>query len=218
MTSKIKKISKKINIIAVAFLFACNSGNRPPTLADIQRECISSVTASDTITEISENSTCSAEVDNRPRNTISTEADSIPRNTKWADAEGNPRYAYFDVYGKQHTANYFLMDVKPLYNGKDLLEELNKYFEENNKLIKEIAEKENIMDATFSVELTIKTDGSIDVRIREEMTTHQVLGEEYATLWKSMQEHGKFTPGEHNGKVLNANIPAFLNTYKNKTK
>jgi len=196
MTIKIKKLSIKMSIAVAVFLFACNSGNRPPTLADIQREHTSSVTTTDPETEIIEDNTSSADRD----------ADDRPRNTEWADAEGNPRYDYIDVYGRQHTQNYFLMDEKPLFNGKDAIEELNKYILENNKF-KEIAEENNIQDARIVFELTIGTDGStIDAIIREG-NTHQVFGDEVLRLLNSMHEHGKWTPGKHDGEVMKARIP-----------
>ena len=200
-------------IIVAAFLLACNSGNRPPTLADIQRERISSVTVSDTVTEIIENSTNSAinedstsstEVDNLPRSPKSTDADSIPRNTEWADADGNPRYWAIDVYGRQHTLHYNNMDVNPLFNGNNAIEELSKYINANtNSSIKKIAEENNIKKTLICYAFKLDTNGFVyDAKIHSS-NTHQVLGEEALRLLIAMSEQGEWTPGKHDGRVIN---------------
>jgi len=197
-----------ISLLAVAFLFACGGSCQPPTLKIIQAEHTLSATTTDTVSERSE-------ITNMENKTVpeSIENDLIhdddrPRNTKWADADSNPRWGHFDVYGKQHTHNYFLMDVKPLYNGKNITEEISKYVSENNKF-KEIAEENNIQEADISIEIFINTDGTIDVKIREECDAHQALTDEMLRLINSMQDHGKWTPGKHDGEVMRARIAAY---------
>ena len=197
MNIKIKKISIKMSIVMAVFIFACNSRNRPPTLADTQLEHTSSVATADTVTEIRED------------NTKNADTDSIPRNTEWADAEGKPRYGYFDVYGQRHSQNYGLIDEKPLFNGNDFIEEFRKYFDENNKF-KEIAKEYNIQTGIFSFEFTIETDGSIIATPNDFADKLQAFTDEIKRIINIMHEqHGKCSPGKHGDEVVKTIIPAW---------
>jgi len=207
MITKIKKTPIKMSVVIATFLFACGGGSgNPPTLTIIEAEHTTSEATAAIISERSEAKNaakCNIAVSENSENT--TGADDRPRNTKWADEYGNPRYGYFDVYGRQHTQNFEIIHEKPLFNGKDYIEELQNFVSENNKF-KEIIEKYNIQNATYAIEIMINTDGSVDAKIREE-TTHQVLGEELLRLINSMQEHGKITSGKNDGELVNTHIP-----------
>ena len=153
MILKIKKISMNTSIIVVALLFACNSGSRPPSLSDLQRLQVSSEVTDTAVTEeIIEDDTNNAVAD--------TDEYEPPRNTHWADAEGNPTHRLFDVYGRRHTHNFFHLDERPLFNGKNFVEEFRKYISENNKF-EEIIEKHNIQRGNYSFEILIDTDGLV---------------------------------------------------------
>ena len=124
MTAKIKKISMKVGVAIAVFLFSCGSGNQPPTLKIIQAEHTSSVTMDNAVSESLETTDLEEKAITKSlENTIINE-DDRPRNTKWADADGNPKYGFFDVYGRQHTENYFRIHEKPLFNGGDVQEEM----------------------------------------------------------------------------------------------
>ena len=192
MIIKFKKTSMKMSIVAAVFLFACNSSSRPSTLADIQLKHTSSVATADTVTEISED------------NTKNADADSIPRNTKNADADDNPKYSYWDEYGQLRAMDYRDMNVKPLFNGKDGLEELKKYLNESNKF-DEIAEENNIQETIYCFDFYIDTVGFIvDVKIHK--GTHQAFGNELVRLLNAMHKHGKWTPGKYDGKILSTRM------------
>ena len=207
MTTKIKKTFMRMSIIAVVFLLACCNGSHPPTLKIIQAEHTSTVTTSDTISEsiettVMKNKTVPESIENNNEN-------DRPRNTKWADEDGNPKYGYFDVYGKQHTQHYEWMHVKPLYNGKDFMEEWEKYMTENNNFLK-ILEENNIQEARISIsfEIIINTDGSIDAKLNDFSDMHQVLVDEYKRLLNAFHENGVVVPGKYDGMVMKARIAA----------
>ena len=212
MTTKIKKKSIKMSIVAVAFLFACGGRSQPPILTIIGNEHTSSETTAALISESRETNSIEASIPASPENSENNiDADDRPRNTEWADKNGNPRYGYFDVYGKRHTQHYELIHEKPMFKGNEFLEEWEKYSDTNNKFQK-IMEENNIQEARISFEIIINTDGSIDAKIRKE-NTNQELGDEFLRQINNMQEHGKIAPGKHDGKVMNARIPIISYKY-----
>ena len=190
--------------------FSC--GNRNPSLSEKQLlELIRGSIQSQTVSQAEQPSTDT--VNDESEKTVSENnvfnTDDRPRNTKWADAEGNPRYGYFDVYGRQHTENYFRIHEKPLFNGNEFLEEWEKYMNANNKFVK-IVEENNIQEAriTISFEFIINTDGSIDAKLNDFSDKHQVLVDEFIRLINAFQEQGKLVPGKHDGKVMKTQLPA----------
>ena len=221
MTTKIKKTFMKMSIIAVVFLLACGNGSHPPTLKIIQAEHTSTVTTSDTISESIETTVMKNKT--VPESIENNNEDDRPRNTKWADEDGNPKYGYFDVYGKRHTQHYEWMDVKPLYNGKDFMEELKKYMTENNnfwEIIEEnnflkILEENNTREARIEIsfEIIINTDGSIDAKLNDFSDKHQVLVDEYKRLLNDFQKNGVVEPGKYDGEVMKARMAAYSYTF-----
>ena len=196
MITKISVLSLKMIIILAAFLFACNGGNPQnqnisqvePTLADI------------VLVESSETN------DDKTKKNVSENSENIIDN-EFVDANGQPKYSYFDVYGRRHTHEYPYVDVKPLFNGKDGLEEWMKYVVENSKF-KEIAEENNIQRARVSYEFTIDTDGSVvDAKITQ--NNNQLMDDEVLRVLNTT--HKKWTPGKHDGETLKVRIITSLN-------
>jgi len=134
--------------------------------------------------------------------------DNQPRNTRYADEHGRPRYAWTDVHGRLHTTEYAIVEVKPLLNGKEGLEELQKYLRENFK-IEEIAKENGIREWRVGYQFFIGTDGSvIDAKIREESThTHPLLDAELLRLINAT--HGKWTPGKQDGDTIRVRLVVF---------
>ena len=215
MLNKINKLPVILSIAFAICLFACGSGNQPPTLKIIQAEHTSSVTKDSTVPESLETTDVEEKaVTKSLENTIIND-DDRPRNTEWADADGNPRYAFRDVYGKQHTENYFRIHEKPLFNGGVVQGGWYKYVSENGKF-NEIAEKNNIQEGSVHYALIINTDGTAEAIIFED--THQALGDELLRVINATK--GKWTPGKHNGELMKARIHgiSFSVPYTNETR
>jgi len=177
----INQLTVKLSIVIAVSLFVCNCGNQANQAVN-QTEQIPSMMKADTVSKGSEN---------------------IPNN-RYVDAEGQPKYLYVDTAGRWHTLEYPDVEVKPLFNGKDGIEEWNKYVAGNNKF-EEIAVKNNLQRVRVSYEMTIDTDGSIiNAKIRE--GSNQVLGNEILRLIKTADEYGKWTPGKHEGEILKVRI------------
>jgi len=205
----IKKITVIMSVVAAAFLFACSGGgSSPPTMTIIGAEHNSSEAAAAIIAERREANVVAERNSAVSESNPTADADDRPRNTKYADADGNPTHPFWDVYGRRHTNNYFVMDVKPLFNGNEAWDEVSKFIVENSGSLQKIILEHNIKEGKVQFGVVINTDGTADAVILEG-TTHEALGVEAIRLIKSMQEHGKWTPGEYGGEIIKTRIPIF---------
>jgi len=189
-------------VFSYIFFFSC--ANKNPNLSEKQlQELIRSSSQPQTINHPD---TISEKTDDKPKY---MDSDDLPRNTNNADADGNPKSKYTDEYGRLIAWEYKHMDVKPLFNGKNALEELKKYFHENNNF-KKISEENNIQEEAVVVfTFAIDTNGSVvDVVIYDENTTHQAAANEVLRLLNTMHEHGEWTPGKLDGNVLKTIFPS----------
>ena len=202
--ARINQLTVKMSIVIVVLLFACSCGNQANQTAVNQTEQMPSMMTADTVSKIGEANVGMEE------KAVFESSDTIPSN-RYVDAEGQPKYLYVDTEGRLHTMEYQYVDVKPLFNGKDGVEEWNKYVAENNKF-EEIAVKNNLQRVRVSYEMTIDTDGSIiDAKIRE--GSNQLLGNEVLRLIKTANEYGKWTPGKHEGEILKVRITSLNSTF-----
>jgi len=204
MTIKIKKMPVKMSIVITAFLFACNSGNR-------QTEQMSSVTTSDTVSN--KGGAIANETTDMDTKKVSESRMAIDNETAEADSTA----VYINGI-KVEWMPYPLVDVQPLFDGKDWSEELHKHFDENQKL-KKIAEEAGIKEEwSVGYLFFIDRDGSVvDISIffndkivsvleenMEEPSYQQLLAAEMLRLLNSTQ--GKWTPAKHQGKLIKVRI------------
>jgi len=202
----------KMSVVIVAFLFACNSGNRQNQTTVNQTDQISSVTTSDTVSE-------SVEVNDNKKNEADTEnvsESSAANNDETVDVVSKT------VYGKNEKFKFLdwsWVEVKPVFDGDGGLTEYSKYIDENSKLL-EITEENGIKeDWHLFYMFFIDTDGSvidascdfldptkngsvIEGKIKEH--PYDLLAAEMLRLVYST--NGKWTPGKHDDKPMKVRV------------
>ena len=187
-SNKINKLSVILSIAIAICLFACNNSNRQaPTLQDEQ-------TPSETIVsekeEANENKNTDVE-----RRTVTIDGKKIKLKSDWIPVQ--------------------LVEVEPLFDGKDWLEGYLAYFHENNNFFK-IAKENGIEEEVHSVRFLyfVDTDGSVIVgeigitppdfstfpKEKLEKPPYQLLVAEMQRLFDGMQ--GRWTPAKHEGEPI----------------
>jgi len=208
MNIKIKKASIKMSIVIAMFLFACNSGNRPPTQIDIQRLQTTSVTTADTVQdsgEVNDNET--TDVDSKIVNESITVNDDETADvvTKIVPEDSN----------KSVAEKFFFVEVdeRPIFDKEEINieREFLLYVHERIVYPKEAIEKR--ITGRVWVKFIIDTDGSIiDLNLLRFASYDEnlkpiddnAIGSLFATeVMRILKDAPKWRrPGKNNGKPV----------------
>ena len=234
MATKIKKITIKMSVVIVAFMFACSSGNRQ-NQTNSQNEQTSSVKTSDS--QIVQTSAASengeANEDKTADVLTATESENGKVNEeKTAEAETKTVSETQEKFIPEWMP-FPLVDVQPFLDGKPWREELPNYINKNNKF-REVADEAGI-SGYFEVSCFFFIDGDgipdapkkskgvgFYIRmvdggslIEADMAPppYQLLVDELLRIIYSTK--GKWTPAIHDGKPMKVRIGCGFDTINN---
>ena len=197
-----------MSIVIAVFIFACNSGSRPPTLADTQREYTTSVTTADTGPDSGEvNDHETTDVDSKivSESIMANDDETADEVTKTVPEESD----------KSVAEKFFFVEVdeKPIFDKEEIFieREFLTYVHERIVYPKEAIEKR--MTGRVWVKFFIDTDGTmIDLNLLrvtsydEKLKTidDNAINSLFATeVLRILKDAPKWrSPGKNNGKPV----------------